>query len=214
MLDTALSLALDRGDQLRTPPVVIAACTGVLQKIRAESPGMRSIGVTSALSGEGCSTIAAGLAVANASHFGGRTVLVDLDIGCDSLAAPPRERADHPESLGIARAIEWITADLGVLPRARWSPSRGAARALVDALLQELAGLDVLAIADLPPLPPHGCGDRFARSCDEVVQVVRAGSTDVAVARAAAAVLDTPPFVVLNQVHSSVPRWLPGLGSR
>lgn len=195
------------------PDVVSTACAKTLSRIRTERGDPRTFAVTSSRRGEGRSTVAEGLALANCLRHGRKTVRMTIESAA---------RVDRSSQLDVERggvdvlaAIEWERpGQIGRLPsRIVMKPGSESAdplwvSELVESLVQE--GYDV--VADVPPLPPVGEGDQFAASFDVVILVVEAGSTPAPAIRSAARSLLEPPVVVLNRTRSSVPRWFPIAG--
>lgn len=193
-------------------PSIELACRDVLRRVREH--GGTSIGVTSAERHEGRTTIAWGIAKANWNAGRRPTVLLDAADG----------EAERPDGIGLSEvlsgrlsimdAIDWVAPDLGVITagHAVSASSVGGLGSIFVVRDLEAAGLDV--VADLPPLPPVGVGDRLAALFSVTLLVVRAGSTRLDQVRQAAATLPEEPLVVLNGTSSAIPSWIPGLGAR
>lgn len=192
-------------------PAMLAACSDALRKIPVRERDVHTIGVTSSRRGEGRSTVAACLALADVRRLGRRCVLLDLDTdgwkrGPASGGVPKR----LPSS--VRKLIDWANADFGVLRLGDQVDGGELTRAQVGSVLAELLDHAVDVVADLSALPPVGSGDQFAGLLDVVVLVVQAGSTSEDVARRASLSLAEPPVVLLNRTRSAVPRWLRGRG--
>ena len=221
------------GEPLWVHPSIELACRDVLRRVRER--GGTSIGVTSARRYEGRTTIAQGLATANWGSGRRPTVLLDAGGGADySFARPAGARRPRKTGLSdvlsgdrsIQDAIEWVAPDLGVITaghavrKASGVGARGSTRMRVlkvstaSSVVRDLeaAGFDI--VADLPPLPPVGVGDRLAALFSVTLLVVKAGSTRLELVRQAAATLPQNPLVVLNGTSSAIPNWIPGLGGR
>lgn len=206
-IDTAISLALGRSTTLRVPGEVMAACSSAMQRIRKEQPDERSLAVTSAQRREGRSTIAMGLALAEALTFGRRVVLVDLHVAVAAAdGGAPIDRLEH-HAIDPIDVIEWVTPDLGVLGP-QWLGPEPPSRDRVAELMSSLGALGLQTVADLAPLSPRGNANGFVEAFDVVALVVRAGSTPRAVVAEAIGGLAAPPFVILNAACSAVPRIL------
>ena len=195
----------DRAALPRTSPQLLAACAQALRAVRRQHPDATTIAVTSVAHGEGRSTIAAGIAIADVRSLGRRAVLVDLDVD--------NWHTDGPAGEGGLPArvwplIEWINDDLGVLGLQSLVQRDSMTRSQVGAVASELIEHEVDVLADLSCLPPVGGADRFAPLFDVVVLVVRAGVTSEEEVRRAALTLAEPPMVLLNRKASAVPRWL------
>jgi Mrp family chromosome partitioning ATPase len=207
------SSSLERhGEPLWVHPSIELACRDVLRRVRER--GGTSIGVTSADRYEGRTTIAWGLATAN--WGAGRRPTVLLDTASGEAHRPDRIGLSDVLSgnLSILDAIEWVAPDLGVITagQAVTASSVGGLGSIFVVRDLEAAGLDV--VADLPPLPPVGVGDRLAALFSVTLLVVKAGSTRLELVRQAAATLPQNPLVLLNGTSSAIPSWIPVLGGR
>lgn len=192
----------------KLPEPVMTAARTVLARtlIDPESP----VGVTSVARGDGRTTLALALATVLGVERGRTAVLVELD----------REQPSWPGAVGLAdvltgdadlsEALLWPHPHVAVLPIGRSSAvGEDVSRLFAGSgVLAALAAQDMIVVADLPPLPPNGEGDRVAGLFKVVLLVVRAGRTTSAGVRVAAATLDQPPLVVLNRMVSAVPGWL------
>lgn len=222
------------------PTEVVASCGQALRRIRATHSGLSSIGVTSAARGEGRSTLATGLAIADVRILGRRCVLIDLDFAADTplpgggpndLAMPSGDRdgaqsgspaPDPARSLesgssgsladSLMEAIDWVNRDFGILRLGQFDRSPRPTRHGVQELVRHLVGAGFDVIADLPCLPPVGFGDEFAGSFDAMVLVVQAGGAPQERIKQAAGTLPIPPMVLMNRTRSSVPKWLRFMG--
>lgn len=209
MIDSAMLLTLDRSAAPRFAVEVVDECIGVLQRIAARQPETKSYGITSAVAGEGRSTVAAGLAIANATVRGRATVLVDLDH--PSYGQQTGESSNQKPSGAaerIVERIEWVRPELGFLQFEIPQADLSGSTELVGAVLALLEGRGFDLVGDLPPLSPQGSASAVAGTFDVVVQVVLAGSTPVEAVVAAGETLPGRPLVVLNKTHSALPRWL------
>jgi Mrp family chromosome partitioning ATPase len=159
-----------------------------IRKIRAQIPpaqGSSAIMVTSAASGDGKTTIAAGLASAFAEG-GEDVILLDLDLRRPGVAdlfglEPSGTRSLQGESFSLAHMLVSVPG----LPHIKVLSSRRASISVLErlvsnlpALLSEARGLAKWIILDTPPLGEVSDGLRFAPDCDGVVVVVRARHTD------------------------------------
>jgi len=179
------------------------------------------IGITSAIRGEGRSTIALGLATSLAADLGVPITLVDADFEHPTLgnllrAGPsPGLASVLREEHGLSEVVCAPTAhlpDLSFIPAGK--AGRDSAR-----LLRRLAdedpfrdpqGLKGLVIMDLPPIVNTSYGATIAALADATVLVVRAGVTPQRLMREALARLEgrPPQGVVLNAFRSAIPgRW-------
>lgn len=207
-------LAAAPADVAWAPAAVLRSCGNAVAQVHGA--GVSSIGVTSAATREGRTTIAIGTALVERNDFGRRTVLVELDLERPTLASR-LGMSPHPgvaEALRreakVADCISWIDDHLGVMVAGQHDGD--AARLIAglrDApLLAEVAKQCDIVVGDLPCLPPDGLGDRVAGEFDAVMLVVAAGSTPLSVVRRGVAHLERSPYVVLNRTKSAVPRWL------
>lgn len=188
------------------------------------------IGVTSAIAGEGRTTVALGLARTLAKDLNSIVSLVEVDLERPTLA----ERFDVGTSDGLADVLrgERHLADVRCLlaPNLYLIPG-GTERGDAATLLHQLpvqdpfrqrfppqdpfsgtVDFDDLVILDLPPVLSHGYSALAASIADVLVLVVRAGVTPVDVVREAISRLDDPPprGVVLNGPRSALPSWWSG----
>jgi Mrp family chromosome partitioning ATPase len=181
------------------------------------------VGITSAIRGEGRSTIARLMAKNLSLELGVRVTLVDADIDNPTLLV----NAWHQSPPGISDVLRgecklhevttvWSAQypDLYVIPAGDagedgpWllrrlgthDPFRG------------LGGLQGLVILDLPPLVDGSFGATAAGVADATVLVVRAGITQTATVREAVArMANRPPQgVVLNAFCTATPGWTRG----
>jgi Mrp family chromosome partitioning ATPase len=175
------------------------------------------IGVTSAIRGEGRTTIALALAESAAIDHGFRVLILDLD-GADRPGIAARlELRGKPGIAEMLRgtatfeqAVQPMTSRLGVLVAG--DLGEGSTRQLQAGiragLLNDLRTHCDLLIADLPPLLESGLARAGAVEFDRMLMVIRAGVTPLATIREAAQTLGGEPALILNGAHSSLPRWL------
>lgn len=208
-LGQRLSLAFGPGEHLRVPDQLVSGCTAILRRLRAELPEFRSVGVVSALPGEGRSTLAAGLATAWATAEGQPTALLDLSDSNPASGDPTQPTGATPGSGDPLQQLDWVLPGLALLRTRSWlPPGTTVTRGSVSQLLGALEARRLAAVADLPAMPPYGSADQLAEAFDVVVLVVRAGSTPLDAVTMAADALPGRPAVVLNRTRSAVPRWL------
>lgn len=212
---------------LDTPRLIPSAVDGVSIQIFRElyvSLDVRAderpvIGVTSAIEGEGCTTIASGLARTLAADLDSMVSLVEVDFERPSLSTQ-LNMADAPGLADVIRG-EAHLADVRyeIAPNLCFVPS-GRSPGDAGRLLHQLPvqdpfhsqiRLDGVVILDLPPLLVHGYSALAAGIPDALLLVVRAGVTPVDVVREAIARLeDHPPRgIVLNGFQRSRPSLLP-----
>jgi len=182
------------------------------------------IGITSAIRGEGRSTIACLMAQILSKELGTRVTLVEADIEHPTLL-PASSRADSRDGLvSVLREecqLQQVTGrwssdypDLYVVPAGQVGDDapRLLRRLGTHDPFRGFGGLKGLVILDLPPLVDGGNGAVAAEVADAVVLVVRAGITHSDTVREAVARMgERPPQgVVLNGFRSPIPRWVPG----
>jgi Mrp family chromosome partitioning ATPase len=178
------------------------------------------IGVTSAISGEGRTTVALGLAQTLASDLDVPITLVEVDIERPSLALyfsivqSPGLCEVLREELRLGETMRAVSANLTVVTTGTVGPD--TARLLRQLPAQDpFHGPDApdgVIILDLPPIINHSYSPLAAGVADAVVLVVRACVTPRSVVQEAVARLeDRPPQgVVFNGPRSSLPAWWPG----
>jgi Mrp family chromosome partitioning ATPase len=210
--DTAAASAREANGLL--PATLLRGCREAVQRISHEGP--QSFGVTSALRGEGRSSVAAGLALVEWMDHERRTVLIDLDLASPSLHG----RFNLSEGPGIQDLVDGPTNVEDYLQRIVgdvWLLSAGKPRDDVPRAVSRLAGSQILSqlsewadtiVFDLPPLLGSDAGIAATRLCETPVMVVRAGMTPLPRVKEAVELLATPPPVVLNGVRSALPPWL------
>ncbi len=178
----------------------------------------RSLGFTSAISGEGKTFLATLAASALAERAHRSVTLVD----CNWDAPTLHERFDIPNTPGLA---EWlrdeceladirhvITPYLTVIPGGDASQDALALAERFRAVGAQalLATPEELLIADLPAVLTSDYGALLPQLLDSVLLVVRAGVTqDTYIAEASRELVDSPvEGAILNATRSSIPRWL------
>lgn len=185
---------------------------------KAESEGeLKSILVTSAVTGEGKSTISSLLA-ATAARKGYKTLLMDCDI---------RRPVIHllfdldrrgglvevvAEGVSYKSAIKKSTVDrLDIVTAGKVTahPSELFDSKAIDTLIQELKFYYDYLVIDSPPVIPVSDPMLLSRSVDGVLLVVRVGSTAREVVRRAVDIMESNQSrvlgVVLNNANSSLP---------
>jgi Mrp family chromosome partitioning ATPase len=196
-----------------TPPGLVEACAGALRHLRRDGHS-GTIGVTSAVRGEGRTSIAAGMAVADSYVHGQRVVLVEMDF----------EKPSFSDRYGVdaAPGVAEIVRDGATIHECIQDPNNGVLGVLTagdvagrpgdllervrkSTLLRDLAMLDATVIVDLPPLAPVGQAASLAALLGSVVLVVRSGAVPAPQIRKAIDALEEPPSVFLNAAGSSLP---------
>jgi len=175
-----------------------------------------SIAVTSAIGGEGRSTIARATALAISSDLDGRVLLVDCDSRPQADGGGPASPAPgFSEYLLGRRPLEEVvreSSNLCLVP-AGASPAGflrlmkpGAAESFVARLKERFP----YVVLDIPPLTARAETQALIKAVDGVVLVVRAGVTPAPAIREAVDTIGHAKLLgtVLNGVTSSLPRWL------
>jgi Mrp family chromosome partitioning ATPase len=191
------------------PDEVVLACSRALR--RMPNDAIDEVAVTSSVRREGRTLVAVGTALVQRNEYGRKTILLELDLESPSMGgnAPGIAEVMRGEAT-VAECIVPLAPYLGVLPAGAVGDEarRLLARFRASSVLHDLRRSGYVIVADLPPLPPFGAGDRVIDLFSSVLFVVRAGKTSVETVRAAVDGLGTPPVVLLNGKRSAVPRWL------
>jgi capsular exopolysaccharide synthesis family protein len=188
---------------------------------RASSPSRCFVvGVTSAVYGEGKTTVAMNLAGTIAQNSTQRVALVD----CNMRNWDLQTRLNLPPCTGLVDILEGGEDDMTaiiqktelenftVVPagRAATNPSRLARSPRLAEVINALRLSNEFIVLDMAPVLPVADTTTIARSVDGVVMVVRAGVTPrEIVARAMEAVgNDRVLGVVLNGTETAMPKWM------
>jgi Mrp family chromosome partitioning ATPase len=177
------------------------------------------IGITSAISGEGRTTIALGMARTLANDLDIPVLLVEADFDRPSIAG--RLGLSVKEGLcevlrGEAR-LESVMLPIGdnlaVITAGTVGTDAGhllGQLPILDPFHSTDRGPSVVLI-DLPPITAYGYSARAARIADVTVLVVRSGVTPIETVREAVSRLgDQPPRgLILNAQRSALPAWWP-----
>lgn len=182
---------------------------------KSEKPTV--IGITSAISGEGRTTIALGLAQALAVDLTTPVVLAEADLERPALAPhfglPPAPGLCEVlrEECTLEETMRDVSENLSVITTGMVN---GAAPRLLHALSERepfhtIRPRDTTVVVDLPPIVNHSYSALVAGIVDVVVLVVRAEVTPQGVVQEAITRLgdSAPQGVVLNGMRSSLPRW-------
>jgi Mrp family chromosome partitioning ATPase len=207
-------------EDVRIPRQMLEVCRSA--SLQIGGPNIRRLGVTSALRDEGRTSIALAMAVVQREDYGRRVALVDMDLENPALA----RRAGLDPWPGLAEVarreatIDEVLQQLsdGVLVVPSGVLAASAARTMTDIVkadvLSELERKVDVVIADMPPLLGGGPGSAAARTFREILLVIRAGVTPVARIKEATDDLQVAPHVLLNDIHTSLPRWLRRISGR
>lgn len=202
----AISLALGERRPLPLPSMpaaILDSCS--LASLQIGGPTLRSLGITSAMRGEGRSTVALAMTLVQRQDYDRRPLLVEMDLEHPCLG---RRLGLHsaPGLLELVRgqatlddAIQWIDGIRVV--------TAGASHLRHDRVIVELLASDVLAqlaeacdviVADLPAVSGCSFASLAAGTVESLLLVVRAGVTPAGLIRDAVAHLPSPPAVLLN----------------
>lgn len=178
------------------------------------------VGVTSAVYGEGKTTVAMNLAVSIAQNSTQRVVLVDCNLRNSDL----QTRLNLPPCPGLVDLLEDGEGDLNsivqrtdldnftIVPagRAAHNPGRVVRSTQMAEVMNTLRMSNEFIVIDMAPVLPVADTRLLARALDGVVMVVRAGVTPREItARAIETVGNERVLgVVLNGTRSALPRWL------
>src|SRR5579871_2505399 len=178
------------------------------------------VGVTSAVYGEGKTTVALNLAGTMAQNSDARVTLVDFNLRNWDM----QTRLNLPPAAGLVDVLEGAEDDLTaivrrtemdnlhIIPAGR--AAANPARLVRSSRLAEVIGTLKLSndfiVLDMAPVLPVADTKSMAKLLDGVIMVVRAGVTPrEIVGRAMDAVgSDKVLGVVLNGVETAMPRWL------
>ena len=188
--------------------------------VRMRVTGAKVLAVSSALSGEGRSTVSLGLAVAIARDYPeGRVLLVETDFGRPVLAEDfqvqesPGLRdyleASQPVNLACHRT-ELPNLDIVTAGAVTGHQGAGLRPGRLRVALQDMRRNYDVVILDTPPVLTNSDALVASALADEVVLVVRAGVTPAKLVKKAVEQLGAEKLhsVVLNGVQTSVPGWL------
>jgi Mrp family chromosome partitioning ATPase len=210
----ASSLNSRRGDTLLEHFRRIYLATQPLDTLEV-SP---ALGVTSALSGEGRTTVATGISAVMAMDLDVPVVLVEVDLAHPGLhralgIAPEPGISEYLRGeCEVATAVRQISDRLFVLPAG--NPRGDAAR-----LIRQLTTADLRArlntsgavlVFDLPPILDSSYGLLACSMAESLIFVVRSGQTSNAQVKTALSRLDESMVrgLVLNGAEPFLPRWL------
>ena len=191
---------------------------GIYTRAGLTAPGV--VAVTSAIAGEGKTTVALGLAVMVAQDFPERRVLLaEADLRQPVLATD----FDVEPSPGLAEALEGIypvgigyretfLPNLRLLPAGERTPnpSRLLRSSRFGAVLAATRRHHDLVIIDAPAILVSSDALLVTDQADGVLMVVRSGVTPTPVVNRAIELVDCERLrgVILNGARSSVPNWV------
>jgi Mrp family chromosome partitioning ATPase len=205
---------------VRIPRQMLEVCRSA--SLLLGGPNLRRLGITSALREEGRTSIALAMAVVQREDYGRKVALVDMDLENPTLAhrcglEPWPGLSEVARSEVKAEEVLKPLSD-GVLVVPSGIMVTSAARTMTDIVkrdvLSELERQVDVVIADLPPLLGGGPGSSASQAFRDLLLVIRAGATPVARIREATEDLHVVPHVLLNGIHTDLPRWLRGVTGR
>jgi tyrosine-protein kinase Etk/Wzc len=176
-------------------------------------PLLRSVGVTSALRGEGRTTIALAMAIVQAQTYDRNALVVEME---DFKHIGLAQRLGANAGPGLAEllagtatlvdVIQPVSRGLSVITAG--GKAEGPA-ALLDGLrnglLEELGASADVTVLDLPPLLESGVARVAATTLECLLVVVKAGATRMPLVQEATAHLAREPQFLLNGTQSRVP---------
>src|ERR1700694_2473044 len=188
---------------------IMEGCRGAAQHLDLE--GLTSLGITSALAGEGRTTLSLAMALVLA-EYGLNTVLLELDLGHPELAqrlgiAKFPGVADLAEGrASLADTMRPVTTGLSVIPagQTHGSISRALRQLAEIDLMDNLGNQGHVVVADLPALLGNSVGRQAASLMADLILVVRANVVPTASIKEAIAGLQTTPRVLLNGNNTRV----------
>lgn len=198
------------------PPWFIDRCRQAYLSVSFPSP-RRVLGITSALHGEGKTTVALGIATALAADTGEPTVLLECDLETSSdeffgLTRGPglSEWLEGEQPLRILRmpplANTFLIPAGGIRPDAARVFYKLSQSTVVEDLQDEFPNV----IVDLPPLLSIAYSSLAAKVTERILLVARYGTTPLDALDKAVFLLghDRISGIVLNSYASRTPRWL------
>jgi protein-tyrosine kinase len=181
-----------------------------------------ALGVTSAVRGEGRTTVATGVAAAMAADLDVPVVLVEVDLANPGVhrtlgIAPQPGISEYLRGeCEVATAVRQVSDRLFVLPA-------GDAQGEASRLIRQLTTADLRArldtsgavlVFDLPPILDSSYGLLASSMAESLIFVVRSGRTTSPQVKDSLARLDEAAVrgLVLNGAVPFLPRWLRGRG--
>jgi protein-tyrosine kinase len=183
-----------------------------------EHSSVRSLGFTSAISGEGKTFLSLVTANVLAADSGVPVTLLECNWEHPSIH-------EHYKISATPGMAEWLRHECSaddityqVSPNLRIIPAGNGKRDAVKLLqlmrqqgiLNLFAPNNGLLVVDLPPVVTAAYGPLAANLLDAVIVVVHAGVTPNTLVEETCSKLKEAPLqgIILNQLHSSIPRWL------
>lgn len=176
------------------------------------------IGITSAIAGEGRTTVATGIAAAMAADLESPVVLVEADLSHPGVhrvlgIAPQPGLCEYLRGESdLSTALRQISDRLFVLPAgdAHGEASRLIRQLAAGDLRSRLATSGAMMVLDLPPILSASYGVLASSMAESMAFVVRAGYTSDKQVEDALSRLDETMVrgLVLNGAQPQLPRWL------
>lgn len=215
------SVALTHGDTDLISRIQTDFLRACLPLFFAETNPVRSLGLTSAIAGEGKTLVALLICQAVAAQAQRPVVLVECDWERPSLSrdldllTKPGLADWLRGSCDVTAIRHEVLPNLTVIPAGKGGPDAVAALAELDrsVLRESLAMPGQILIVDLPSVLGSYYGGIAARVVEALLLVVRAGSTPATLVTRASEELKglRVEGVILNQVTTDVPQWLQSL---
>lgn len=199
---------------------IIQACSNAMHNLGG--PKLAQLGVSSAVRGEGRTTVATAIALVQAREYGRSALLLDLDFerpgvaGTFGFSAAPGVAEVLAELADFKEALHDVGDGLSIMTAGAISgpPARIASKLLASRLLAQLKSEFDVIVADLPALKGSPCGALLPEAFEDHLLVVRAASTPASAVRSAVESLNSDPMVILNGTESRLPPWLARLLDR
>ena len=191
---------------------ILEGCRRAIQQLDLDS--ISSIGITSAVHGEGRTSVALAVALALA-EYGLNPILVELDFAQPELG----QRLGVVKTPGLADLAEGranlndilrsVAPGLVLIPAGvlHGSGQRALRQLATIGLVEKLSSEGHVVVADLPPLLGNSVGRLAVSLVADLILVVRAGVVPVGSIKEAINGLPVEPKVLLNGTHSNVPSW-------
>jgi Mrp family chromosome partitioning ATPase len=168
------------------PDWFVDRCRRIYMGIPGGGDHSRTIGVTSTIAGEGKTSVALGVATALALDTREPTLLLECDLERSSLAricacAPSPGLREWVENLSPLRVVRSSVDNMFIIPAGTRpsDPARLTWELAESKLVASLAAEFRNTVIDLPPLLGSSSGGLAARLADQLVLVVRSGTTPV-----------------------------------